>query len=238
MKTIFIAIALLPALAQSAENKTLWNEWYLYSVGGEAKGYFEETLERRPGEKQLAITQKWVEKDGPTGGRSETYIGSVVQDSKALKPVAFFSERTGPQKSYKIDGRVKSGKLTITFTPIQPKGKPSRKSVKVLPGLHFSNFVPLLLAYADPAKGAVEFEALVEDAQDGRFGSRSGRADILGVTKKINDAACRKAIVEFDGIAGEWWFTPEGKLCEMQVPSSGSQLRRVTRAEAEKALSP
>ena len=41
---------------------TVWKAWYLISQNGATVGYFEETAERRPAEKQISITQRWVEK--------------------------------------------------------------------------------------------------------------------------------------------------------------------------------
>lgn len=201
-------------------------------MGGVAQGYFEETMERRPADHHLAISQRWVENEG---GPSETYIGSVAMDDGNLTPVAFFSERKGA-RVYKIDGRVKNGKLEMTFKPLKPAGKNTKKSVAIKPNVLLSNFVPLRLATHDTAKGSLSFSAVVEDAKDGNFDSRVGSAEVFGVKKDIKGISCRKSIVEFEGIAGEWWVTSEGKLCELSIPSNQSRLERTTESEAKKAL--
>jgi hypothetical protein len=237
MIILSLLLIALPAAAAgpaaAAANKTLWKEWYVYSVTGVAQGYFEETMESRPGEKQLALTQRWVEKEG---GRHETYIGSVAADDADLTPVAFFSERKGPTGGYKIDGRAKNGKLQMNFTQVKPKPAKERKTVDLSSHLVLSNFVPLLLARHDPGKGPLEFLALVEDARDGKFDARTGHAEVHGVTKQIKSLSCRRADVTFNGLAGEWWFTKEGKLCSVSMPGSQSKLEISTEAEAKKSL--
>lgn len=229
---LLLAPAAESATATRLENKLLWKEWYLFSVAGVPQGYFEEVAENRPGEKQIAITQKWVEKDG---GKTETYIGSVASDDGKLTPVAFFSERKGA-KVYKIDGRVKAGKLEMTFKPIKPKGKNGRKSVAVDDNVLLSNFVPMKLASHNPNEGSFNFSAVVEDAKDGNFDSRTGSALVFGITKEIRGNTCRKSVVEFEGVAAEWWVTKEGKLCDLTNASQKYRLELSSEKEAKKAL--
>ena len=234
MKKILLLLLLtIPAQAAKPEaNQILWKAWYLYTVAGVAQGYFEEILEKRPGDNHLALTQRWVETEG---GRAETYIGSVAVDNTNLTPVAFFSERKGP-RVYKIDGRAKAGKLDMTFKPIKPTGKNTKKTVVLGPNVLLSNFVPLKLSRHEASAGTLNFSAVVEDAKDGNFDSRTGSAEVFGVTKEIKGVACRKSIVEFEGVAGEWWVTKEGKLCELSIPASKSKLELTTESEAKKAL--
>jgi hypothetical protein len=92
-----------PPSAHAAKAENLWHEWYLVSRNGAPVSTFEETAERRPQDRELSITQRWVEK--AAGGLSETYIGSVSAE-RDLSPVAFFVERKGA-KPYKIDGRAR-----------------------------------------------------------------------------------------------------------------------------------
>jgi hypothetical protein len=235
MKTLLLLLTVLPASAAptAPANKTLWKEWYVYTVAGKAVGYFEETVESRPAEKQIALTQRWVENEN---GRHETYIGSVATDDAKLNPVAFFSERKGPAGEYKIDGRAKNGRLIMTFTQLKPKSAKDKKTITLPPKLILSNFVPLLLARADAGKSAIAFTAIVEDARDGKFDARAGQAEIHGVNKDIKGQNCRRADVEFNGIAGEWWFTKEGKLCSVSMPAGQSKLEISTEAEAKKSL--
>lgn len=233
MKTLFLLLAALPASAAAPANKTLWKEWYVYSVAGVNQGYFEEVMESRPADKQLALTQKWVENDS---GKHETYIGSVAADNAKLTPVAFFSERKGPASEYKIDGRAKNGQLSMNFTQMKPKAAKDKKTIGLSASLILSNFVPTLLARSDAGKGVISFNAIVEDARDGKFDSRSGKAEIHGVKKEIKGLSCRRADVEFNGIVGEWWFTQEGKLCAVIMPESKSKLEISTEAEAKKSL--
>jgi hypothetical protein len=234
MKKIFLLLLLaIPTPAAKSEaNQIVWKAWYLYTVAGTPQGYFEEILEKRPGDKHLALTQRWVEFDG---GREETYIGSVALDNANLSPVAFFSERKGP-RVYKIDGRAKGGQLNMTFKPIKPAGKNTKKTVMLGPNVLLSNFVPLKLSRHEASAGTLNFSAVVEDAKDGNFDLRTGSAEVFGVTKEIKGATCRKSIVEFEGVAGEWWVTKEGKLCELSLPASKSKLELTTESEAKKAF--
>jgi hypothetical protein len=233
MKTLILLLAALPASAATPASKTLWKEWYVYSVGGVNQGYFEEVMESRPADKQLALTQKWVEMDS---GKHETYIGSVAADDAKLTPVAFFSERKGPRSEYKIDGRAKNAQLAMNFTQVKPKPAKDKKTIGLSANLILSNFVPLLLARSDAGKGEISFNAIVEDARDGKFDSRAGKAEIHGVKKEIKGHSCRRADVEFNGITGEWWFTNEGKLCAVIMPESKAKLEISTEAEAKKSL--
>lgn len=232
MKALLLLLVSIPATAAAPANKTLWKEWYVYTVGGVAKGYFEETMELRPADKQLALTQRWVEDDS---GRHETYIGSVAADDRKLTPIAFFSERKGATGEYKIDGRARNGKLQMSFTQLKPKPAKHKKEVSLAGKLVLSNFVPLLLARHDHGKGALDFVAVVEDARDGKFDAREGRAEVMGMTKEIKGNTCRRADVEFNGLA-EWWFTKEGKLCLVSVPGSKAKIELSTEAEAKKSL--
>lgn len=214
-------------------NETLWRQWYLFTAAGVPQGYYEETVERRPAEKHLAVSQRWVEKEG---GRTETFIGSVAFDTPKLAPVAFFSERTGAAKSYKLDGRAKGAKLELTYKPVQPPGANIRKSALLKPTTVLSNFVPILLSRRALSPGAFQFEAVVEDARDGNFDVRPGAAEVLGVNKQIGGQTCRKAIVDFAGEQAEWWITKEGRLCELTIHGSQAKLVMTTEAEAKKAL--
>ncbi len=211
----------------------LWRQWYLLETNGVTTGYFEEVAERRTKDNHLSITQRWVENDN---GRAETYIGSVAKDEKSLYPVAFFSDRKSKNSSYKIDGRVKDGKLTLTFKPQTPKGKSEKKVVPIKEGIIFSNFVPLYLSKQFGGAKDLEFLAIVEDARDANFDSRIGKAEFFGVTKEFQGNKCRKIHLEFNGMAGEWWISSEGKLCELRIPSNQSVLTLTTEAEAKKRL--
>ena len=225
--------ALSPAPSAAGETKTLWKQYYLYTVNGQAKGYFEETAERREKEKQLAVSQRWVETDG---GRTETFIGAVAEDNAALTPVAFFSERTGPRSAYKLDGRAKGSELSMTFRSTKPPSPAAQKKTAMKPGTIFSNFVPLYLSRLDPAKGAVRFYAVVEDARDGNFETRSGTALVQAVKKDIQGQTCRKARVEFNGQIGEWWIAQDGRLCEFSLPELKAKLSLSTEEAAKKAI--
>lgn len=229
--TLTLALLLAAPFAH-AENTQLWKQFYLYTVNGQAVGYFEETAERRTKEKQLAVSQRWVENEN--GGRTATYIGAVAKDDGKFTPVAFFSERTGEGKSYKLDGRAKGDTLSMTYKP--NAGASANKKTKMKPGTILSNFVPLYLAKLDPNKGEVQFSAVVEDARDGNFETRGGTALVQAVKKEIQGRACRKAAVEFDGIVGEWWIATDGRLCEFFIPANKSKLTLSTEEEAKKAL--
>lgn len=229
----FTLALLLAAPFAHAETTQLWKQFYLYTVNGQAVGYFEETAERRGKEKQLAVTQRWVETES---GGTETYIGAVAKDDGKFTPVAFFSERTGGGKSYKLDGRAKGNTLSMTYKPTVPAGPTANKKTKMKPGTLLSNFVPLFLAKLDPNKGEVRFDAVVEDARDGNFETRGGTALVQAVKKEIQGRECRKAAVEFDGIVGEWWIATDGRLCEFFIPANKSKLTLSTEADAKKAL--
>ncbi len=231
-KIFFLGVFLLntTALAET-KNQILWQEWYLLTKDGVAQGYFEETMERRPGDKHLALSQRWVEK-----GKSETYIGSVVQDNKDLTPVAFFSEKKSATNAYKIDGRAKNGKLEITFKPLKPAGKQERKSLALKQKILLSNFLPKALSFHIGDPGSFSFIAVVEDAQDGIFDSRTGVADVSETSKNFKGTPCYRSIVTFNGLPGEWWITKDGKLCELQLPTTESKVQWTTEAEAKKAL--
>lgn len=218
---------------QALGAQILWKQYYLYTVAGVAKGYFEETAERRPAEKQLAVSQRWVEVDG---GRTETFIGSVAADDAALTPVAFFSERSGAGHSYKLDGRAKGSDLSMSYRSLTPPGPSAQKKTAMKPGTILSNFVPLFLSRLDPAKGATRFFAVVEDARDGNFETRAGTALLQAVKKDIQGQTCRKARVEFNGQIGEWWVATDGRLCEFSLPDAKAKLSLSTEEAAKKAI--
>jgi hypothetical protein len=220
-------------LAAPTETKVLWKQYYLYAIGGKPMGYFEETAERRGKEKQLAVSQRWVETEG---GRTETYIGSVAADDEKLSPVAFFSERTGAGQSYKLDGRAKGTELSMSYRSTTPPGPPAQKKTVMKPGTILANFLPLFLAKLDPAKGAVRFYAVVEDARDGNFETRAGTALLQAVKKEIQGQSCRKARVEFNGQIGEWWIATDGRLCEFTLPELKAKLTLSTEEAAKKAI--
>lgn len=228
----FLAWSPAPAKAPAAEK--LWREWYLIRLDGKAQGGFEETAERRPGEGQIAITQKWIER--VDGAKSEAYVGSVATEAK-LDPVAFFVERKGP-KTYKTDGRVQGGNLVVTFKP-SPQWKGRRKTTetaKLVPGFYFSSFVPLAVARKLSEKGAFQFTAAVEDDGDMNVEIKQGIVEILGTEKKIGADQCGGALVRFDGSLQEWWVTKAGKTCLVTYPESTLRMEIVSEAEARKAL--
>lgn len=234
MKLFFLLLASLAiAEAKPAKTTVLWKEWYLYSIAGVPQGYFVETVELRGKEKQVAVSQEWYEAEG---GGTKTFIGSVAKDDGRLTPVAFFSERNGPERSYKIDGRVKGGNLEMTFKPVNPQGANLKKTVKLEKEMLLSNFLPLRIARSKPGTGPLKFKAVVEDARDGNFDSREGSAEQQGVTKQVNGNTCRKTIVSFEGSEDSWWITAEGKLCEIYLAANQSRLVLTSEKEAKAAL--
>jgi hypothetical protein len=126
----------------------------------------------------------------------------------------------------------------MTFKPATPGSESARKSIPLKGEVILSNFVPLMLSRMVEAGKETSFSAVVEDARDGKFDTRKGTATVFGVNKKIQGLSCRRSVVEFGGVEGEWWVTKEGKLCELRMPASGSRLARTTESEAKKALAP
>lgn len=236
MKIFLVLAACLAgshAEAKTAKTTTLWKEWYVYSVAGVPQGYFVETAELRPKDKQIAVSQEWFEAEG---GGTKTFIGSVAKDDARLTPVAFFSERSGPERSYKIDGRVKGANLEMTFKPVNPQGANIKKTIKLEKDMLLSNFLPLRISRTKPGAEPLKFKAVVEDARDGNFDARDGSAEQQGVTKQIRGNTCRKTIVAFGGSEDAWWITSEGKLCEIYLSANQSRLLLSSEEEAKAAL--
>jgi|GEM_PF-5213136 len=221
--------------AATAKSETLWKEWYLISQKGVAVGYFEETAERRTGEKQLAITQKWVEK---MDGKAETYIGSVAEESR-LKPVAFFVDRKvggDESKTYKTDGRVKDKKLEITFKPASASLSKSTEVTSLQPSMYFSSFVPMAVARHFKEKGPLNFVAVVEDGGSMNVEVKKGLAEVQKDEKKIGSENCRSAIIHFGGQLQQWWITKAGKVCLVEFPDSKMKMELSDEQAARKAV--
>lgn len=223
------------AAAKPAEKtEQLWQEWYLVTSNGNPIGYFEETAERRGAEKQISITQKWVEK---IGGKVESYVGSVADDF-SLRPVAFFVDRKAPseEKSYKVDARVKGGKLEITFKPASAALAKSTEITALTPSMVLSSFTGLAVARHFKAKGPLSFTAIVEDGGDMNVELRKGTAEVGKEEKKFGKDKCRQATVLMGGKAQEWWVSAAGKSCLIVFPDSGTRMELTTEALAKKAL--
>jgi len=222
------------SLAAPAKSEMLWKEWYLISQKGVAVGYFEETAERRPSEKQLAVTQKWVEK---MDGKAETYIGSVADEAR-LKPVAFFVDRKGGSevKSYKTDGRVKDKKIEITFKPVAASLAKSTEITSLQPSMYLSSFVPMAVARHFKEKGPLAFVALVEDSGDMSVAIKKGLAEVLKEEKKIGSETCRSVVIHFGGQLQKWWITKAGKACLVEFPDSGTKMELSSEKQAKKAV--
>lgn len=231
MTILFWIFLTAPAFAKKNEPVKLWQEWYVYSLNGKAVGIYEETAERRPADKQVAIVQRWIETDG---GLAETYIGSVAADDGKFTPVAFFRERKAGAETEKVDGRFRVGVLDVTVKSANAKLKP-RKDIKIKPGTYLSNFVPLVLAARKPGSGIFSFDSVVEDVRDGGYGPRDAAAQVLNVTKKVRGLLCRKTEVDFVGVV-EWWVAADGRTCEVKNPENGTQITLSTENEARKAL--
>ncbi len=236
-----LTLAALPALTAPAGEKekpagkteTLWREWYLVTQKGSGVSFFEETAENRPGDHQLAITQKWVEK---VGARSETYIGSVAEESN-LTPVAFFVEHKGG-KPYKTDARVKNNKLEITFKPGTPGLAKSTEFTPLQPGMFLSSFMALALSrhFGKTASNGLAFTAVVEDSGEMRVEVKKGSADLGSTEKKIGKETCRQAIVQVDGKVQDWWIAKSGKACLVEFPDTGTRMELSTEKLAKKTL--
>lgn len=223
-----------PAFAKGNAPQQLWKEWYLITQNGEALGYFEEIAERRPGEKQIAITQRFTEK---LGGGAEVYVGSVAEEAR-LKPVAFFVDRKAgsEEKSHKTDARVKNRKIEITFRPASAALAKSTEIVPLSNDLYLSSFVPMAVARAFGGKKMAPFTALVEDGPNMSVEVKKGAAEITKQEKKIAGNTCRGVVLTMSGQEQDWWITKEGKACLMEVGSLGLKMALTTEAEAKKAL--
>lgn len=233
MRYLLVALALYAIPGSAASSKNLWQEWYLVTQNGQGISLFEETYEIRAKEKQVAVTQKWIEK--AAGARSEVYIGSVAEEG-SLAPVAFFSERKGP-KAYKIDGRVADKKLEVTFKPGSPDLAKSTDFLPLSPGIAFSSLIPTAIARQfNENKKSLDFTAIVEDGGDMNVEVKKGSAEIGTVEKKIGKETCRGAVLQFNGQTQEWWITKKGKVCLVEFPSSGVRMELSTEKAAKKAL--
>lgn len=232
---ILALLTLLPLTtsAFAAPTETLWQEWYLISRKGQAMSYFKEVAEKRPGEKQVAVTQSWVEKMGP---RSEVYIGSVASEDN-LTPVAFFVERKGG-KPYKTDGRIDQGKLLVTFKPGTPGQSKNKESTSIGANTYLSSLVPMVIARRVSAgkSGAFPFTAIVEDGGDMNVEIKKGEANPQGKTRKIGKNTCRLSLVQFNGESQEWWITSAGKVCLVEFPENGTKMELSSEAAVKKAL--
>jgi hypothetical protein len=196
------------------------------------QGFYLETAERRPAEKQLSITQRWTEKEATL---ADTYIGAVSSDDGKFRPIAFFRERTQNGKVAKIDGRVKGAQLEITIKPAKLGGTKEKKSVTLKPSTYLSNFVSMVIAGKPASSEPYAFFAVVEDVRDGNYQPLEGAALVSATTKKIRGLSCRKVTVEFNGQA-EWWIAPDGRVCEISSLDGGSRISFTTEKEAKKAL--
>jgi hypothetical protein len=214
--------------------ETLWREWYLITQNGVAIGYFEETAERRPQDKQLAVTQNFVEK---VDGKREAYVGSVSTEAD-LDPVAFFVDRKAgtPEKSYKVDARVKGRNLEITLKPASPAIDKSTKSTTLSPSTIFSSFLPIAIARTFKGKAPLSFTAVVEDSGEMTVVSKKGLAEPQKEEKKIASEACRHAVVHFGGQLQHWWVTKAGKTCLVEFPDSGTKVELSNEKQAKKAV--
>ncbi|HEY8278601.1 MAG TPA: hypothetical protein VIH99_03190 [Bdellovibrionota bacterium] len=229
---LLLASLLFHSAAYGAKSETLWTAWYLITQKGSPVGYFEETAEKRPSDRQIAVTQKWVEK---AGARTETYIGSVSGEEH-LAPVAFFVERKGP-KPYKTDARAKGKRLEVTFKPGSPDLAKSTEYAPLADGTFFSSFVPMAIARRFAGqKGAFAFTAVVEDGGDMDVEVKKGLAEAQPSEKKIGKEECRQVLVKFDGKLQEWWITKKGKTCLVEFPDSDTKMELSTEALAKKAL--
>lgn len=221
-------MAALLAHSESSAAEKLWKECYLLSMNGKPAGMYVEEVELRKKEKQIAVTQRWREKE-----EGETYIGSVAMDDGIYSPIAFFNERQVGAQVTKTDGRIKNGKLNVTVKG--STGEKDHRSYSLRPRTYLSNTISLLVAKKKPAKEPYLFRAIVEDVRDGSYEPRAGAALITNETKKIRGLSCRKVQVEFSGTA-EWWVATDGRLCAMTNPGNGSKIELSTEAAAKKAL--
>lgn len=232
-KTACILAALLAFSLEAhaaGDSKNLWKEWYLYSSAGKALGYYQEEAEERGKEGQLALSQRWWEKDDG-GGTVETYIGSVAKNDADLTPVAFFVERTAGTGKVQTDARLKNGSILIRKADISRNGESVKYEAKFTKGLIFSSFMGMLLAKHMNSK-ELEFQAIVEDNKDDAFAPQIGRAVFTKEKKKIRKNECFKASLQYLGMASEWWFTNKGKVCEVYMPSTAYRLELSSEKEA------
>lgn len=234
MKILIAASLIASAGAHAAASEQLWKEWYLISRNGVATGYFEEIADRRPGEKQIAITQRWVENPAE---RTETYVGSVSEEAR-LKPVAFYVDRKAPteEKSYRIDARVKNKKFEITFRPASEALAKSTEITSLKPEMYLSSFVPLAVARNFKSGKPTPFTAVIEDGGEMSVEVKKGSAELTKKEKKIAGQKCIGATIELAGASQNWWITNEGKTCLVEIPSQGVTLALSTENDAKKAF--
>jgi hypothetical protein len=228
---MILAFSLLLFSAQ-ASAETLWHEWYLVTQNGAPVSLFEEKAEKRPKEKELAITQNWIEK---ANGRQETYIGSV-SNAESLSPVAFFVERKGA-KPYKVDARTKGKQLEITFKPGNPDQAKSTEMTSLTSESYLSSALSSVISqHFKTGKSSFSFTGIVEDAGDMSVDVKKGSVDIGTKEKKIGKESCRQANIVFDGKVQEWWVQKNGKACLVVFPESGTKMELSTEIAAKKAL--
>ncbi len=232
MKNYFLCLSLLalstaPAFAASPKAKVLWKEWYIFTVAEQVQGYYSEETEERTADKQLAVSQSWMEHDN---GGTQTFIGSVAKNDAALSPIAFYVERKSNAGAISVDARTKDSKIVVQLKTGDATKKLEFTNEKAL---IWGNFLSLQLARAK--KFPLTFSAMVEDSKDGDFQPQLGTASSTTESKKIHGETCKKYQLKFRELASEWWLSKAGKICEVTIPESGARITLSSEKDALKA---
>lgn len=220
----------------SSGSKSIWKQWFKYSVNSEPLGYYFEEVDKQNKQNEITISQHWWEKD-PQAGVAETFIGSVAKDLPGYPPVAFFVERKSAILAKNFDARSKNDKLVI-----QIKDFISKKDKKIFISLNkteiFSSFLSLYIAQKGKSfeKKAFGFKTILEDSKDESFEPSDGQARITQETEKINNETCFKVEFVFMNTPSIWWVEKNGRLCKQYIPSYNSILVATTEEDAKKSL--
>ena len=229
--TIFLALTSSNCFAGTIPS-AIPPQWYVQQKNGAAIAVFREELELREKGKQVAIMQKWKEPQG-----KETVIGAVAKNSAGFPIEAFYVEVKEPNRSYAIDGRMQPKALKVRVKHITPPNQAKEETiVREEAGMILSLYLPQLLSNTPGKIGVpIFFNAIMEDAQDGSYEPKVGKALFIG-TEKIGETPCRKFLITFQEVKSEWSIEPNGSVCRVNFPKENVSIERTTEALANKAF--
>ena len=230
---IFIS-APVSCLGSGKAEMPIWREWYTFTRGGIPSGFYVENFHRKPG--LLVIEQVIFERSAT--GITETFVHSEANDNASASPASFYVKKRQLGSVDVYEGIVSGKEIGIRIHVGQENKIPATTLEPLKPGVVFGAFVPYFLSKmgTNKAQQQAKFESLLEEGDERKFTTAKITAASVATTLKVGKETCSEYRLTFNEIPASWWVTSAGKLCQMLIPSLGSELRISTESEAKKFL--
>lgn len=236
-------VATAPAPAKTEKQ---WQQWYVYSLNSIPKGIYREEFHLDPADGSAVVYHKITERDD-TQMKETTVVSTAMNDIK-FTPVRFYVKQKYivtkrlMSRYFIFEGVEDSGNVGIRIHDSEVDGDPAQILLPSNGGKYiFGAFLPMFLNKLREANKITiaqnnVFQILLEEGESSKFRFSEVSVKLGDKIVAYDNDHCHVYRVEFDKIPSKWYVSEKGKLCRMEIPKHGVNLKMVSEQKAKSYL--